>query len=520
MILINYLKCQRLKAMLLTLVFFVCISYAFSQDTVYREFYYPDGKLSSRGLFVKGQPDGYWEGFYPDGSLKSAGWRRAGVLDSIWHFYDPSGYKESEISYLHGLKNGYYSIFRTEDIDDSVVNYLYSKELYINDSKEGTSYYYRLPGYLAETAQFVHNKRNGSTFYFDSLGLIVSYSVYRDGIMLSHQIVNKRDSSGNKVGVWKEFYSNVEIKSEQLYQSGRITGYSKEFDRRGQLISAKLFHNDSLIADSLTKLSFTEPTEFLEVYANGQPRHRGSFHDSLPIGVHRFYDSTGAVISSVSYSSEGIKIAEGIFTDEGFEQGPWKYFFPDGTVSKSGNYRKGKQLGIWKFYYPTGSLLQEGSYVNGKYSGIWKFYNTSAQLLREIEYLNGKENGQCSEYDDSARVVASGMYIDGQREGLWKFITGDQIQTGPYRMGDKHGVWKYYYISSNRLRFSGEFKLGQPDGKHLYFYDNGGKEHEEFWRSGKRIKVWKYYRYHGSLELMVFYKQGKEAQIEHIADDM
>ena len=512
--------CQSIETLFLILAFFVSCNSVFSQDTAYREFYYPDGKVSSRGLFVNGQPDGFWEGFYPDGTFKSAGWRNNGKLDSVWRFFDPAGNRESEINYMLGLKNGYYSTFRTEQIKDSSVNYLYSKELYVNDSKEGISYYYRFPGYLSESARFEHNKRNGTTFYFDSLGVTVAYSVFRDGIMLSHQIVNKRDSNGNKVGIWKEFHANGELKSEQVFQSGHLSGYAKEFDRRGQLISAKLFQNDSLIADSLTYLSFTEPVEFLEVYPNGQPRHRGSYRDSLPIGVHRFYDSTGAVISSVTYSLEGIKTAEGIFTDEGYEQGLWNYFYPDGKLYKSGNYRKGKQLGKWLFYYPSGLLQQEGMYVNDKYSGIWKFYSISGALLREIEYSNGKENGQCTEYDDSARVVASGMYIDGQREGVWNFVTGDQSQSGSFRMGEKHGVWKYNFLSNNQLRFEGEFKLGQPDGTHSYFYDNGGKEHVELWRSGKPVKVWKYYRYHGSLELMVFYKHGKEVRTEHIDDDL
>ena len=520
MIFKNRYICQSIETLFLTLAFLLCSGSVSSQDTAYREFYYPDGKVSSRGLFVNGQPDGFWEGFYPDGTLKSAGWRRAGKLDSVWRFFDPTGKRESEINYLLGLKNGYYHTYKTEVVKDSSVNYLYAKELYVNDSKEGISYYYRLPGYLSESARFEHNKRNGTTFYFDSLGVTVAYSVFKDGIMLSHQIVNKRDSLGNKVGIWKEFHTNGELKSEQVFQSGHLSGYAKEFDRRGQLISAKLFQNDSLIADSLTNLSFTEPTETLELYPNGQPRHRGSFRDSLPIGVHRFYDSTGVVISSVTYSSEGTKHAEGIVTDDGFEQGLWRYFYPDGKLSKSGNFRKGKQLGKWQFYYPTGTIQQEGNYINGKYSGIWKFYNGSGVLLREIEYSNGKENGQCTEYDDSTHVIASGMYIDGQREGMWTVVTGDQSQTGSYRMGEKHGVWKYKYLSNNQLRFEGEFKLGLPDGKHSYFYDNGGKEHEEFWRSGKPVKVWKYYRYHGSLWLMIYYKHGKEIQVEHVAEEM
>ena len=56
-----------------------------------KQFFYPDGSVSSEGTMVNGKPDGYWKSYYQDGTLKSVGKRTNFQLDSIWCFYDEHG---------------------------------------------------------------------------------------------------------------------------------------------------------------------------------------------------------------------------------------------------------------------------------------------------------------------------------------------------------------------------------------------------------------------------------------------
>jgi antitoxin component YwqK of YwqJK toxin-antitoxin module len=74
-----------------------------AQDTIlsngHNVFHYPNGKVSSEGFMVNGQPDGYWKTFYEDGTLKSEGNRKNFLLDSAWRFYDDSGKIVVEINY-------------------------------------------------------------------------------------------------------------------------------------------------------------------------------------------------------------------------------------------------------------------------------------------------------------------------------------------------------------------------------------------------------------------------------------
>ena len=42
----------------------------------FNKFYYPNGQLSSEGVLLNGQPDGYWVSYYPTGVKKSEGNRK------------------------------------------------------------------------------------------------------------------------------------------------------------------------------------------------------------------------------------------------------------------------------------------------------------------------------------------------------------------------------------------------------------------------------------------------------------
>lgn len=488
------------------------------QKVSYREFFYPDGTISSKGYFSNGQPDGYWSNYHPNGKLKSFGKRTNNQLDSVWKFYDPHGLIISEINYLDGNKNGYYLTYEIIKTEDSIFSALKSKELYVQDQKQGRSFYYDFSGYISEEVPFVDGKKHGTAFYYDSSGNKKAYAIWNNGIQISYQLINKTDSLGNKTGIWKDFYPDGSVKSESVYSKNQLSGYTKKFNRNGQLIGAKLYQKDSLINDSVHALSFSDPVEQLKYFDNGQPRFRGMFVESIPIGTHRWYDSTGMVVKSIVYDSTGTKTAEGIFTDKGLKIGRWIYFYPNGLVYKSGNYKKNREHGTWKFYYPTGNLRETGNYLYGKYSGTWTFYHSNGSVLREIEYVDGSEDGLCIEYNDSSVVISEGIYMAGLREGLWNIRSGQLLMSGKYREGERIGQWKYLY-PDNSLRFTGNYRLGRPHGKHKYYYYNSKIEREEIWKNGKKDKIWKYYRKNGTLEMMVFYRRGKERDILYIDEN-
>jgi uncharacterized protein len=122
----------------------------------YQVFKYPNGSISSEGMFKNGKPDGYWKTYYVTGVKRSEGKYTNFKLDSIWLFYDQAGDTTDKISYLFDKQNGYYYKYKK---DPSAGLYVWSKELYAGGRKEGTGYIYFPDGRIQQTISYNSGKR-------------------------------------------------------------------------------------------------------------------------------------------------------------------------------------------------------------------------------------------------------------------------------------------------------------------------------------------------------------------------
>lgn len=485
-----------------------------SQEPEYKKFTYPDGTVSAEGIMRDGKPDGYWKNYYPNGILKSEGNRKNFELDSNWKFYDERGYLQKSISYLYGFKNGYYETYQLVEKFDTAYPALISKELYLNDRKEGTAYLYEIDGSLKQTIPYREGRKEGRGFRFDANGNPVRIDTYRNNVLFSSESINRFDKNGAKTGVWKEFYDDGRIKLEQNYVEGKLNGYQRVYSNSGQLEKAHIFQSDSIIETDSSNFAFAEPEETKLFYADSTLKFRGLFRDSLPIGIHRFYSQQGKIDSACVFSDSGSLLETGIIDENGNRQGSFTEFNENGTVKATGSYLNNLREGKWLFYSADENLLQAGMYKDGKFNGPWKWFYPDGSTHRYEEYASGIEHGKVKEYDSVGTLILKGVYNSGLREGKWLIIEGDSRQLGEYRYGLKIGEWKHFYFPSGKLQFKGEFKAGKPYGKHSYFYEKGNPERFEFYKNGKAHKAWTYYQKDGSVKFIIYYKRGIEQRIE------
>src|SRR6266498_4386036 len=134
---------KRLLSLYLLLGCYVAYAQDKAPQSGYVKFTYPNGNISSEGTMVNGKPDKYWKTYYVNGVIKSEGNRKNLLLDSVWLFYNELGDTLEKINYVLGKKNGYYFKFdNVEEKNSTRKNAMISKELYVNDKREGISYYY------------------------------------------------------------------------------------------------------------------------------------------------------------------------------------------------------------------------------------------------------------------------------------------------------------------------------------------------------------------------------------------
>jgi uncharacterized protein len=495
--------------------FFSCNSPSgFSQDSIkmngYQKFFYPNGSISSEGMMVKGNPDGYWKSYFENGRLKSEGNRKHFELDSTWKFYKEDGKIILEVEYKNGKKNG----IKTTTLDREI-----TKENYRNDIKEGMTRIYSPDHKLKMEIPFINGLEQGFAKEYAPDGTIISLIEYKRGFVIDRLTINRKDKNNLKQGRWYTFYESGSIRQEGMYKDDKKNGYFKEFTEGGDLISVSKYINDikQVEAEEITRLDVQN-----EYYPDGKIKVSATYRNGIPEGIKREYSHEGMIQNSFLYRN-GVITGEGIIREDGSRDGHWKEFYEDGGLKSEGDYKDGKQVGEWKYFYPNGKLEQAGKYSSaGKLTGKWKWYFEMGQLLLEEDYINGIKDGVHTEYDENQNVVEEGEYVNGLEDGPWFSISGDYLERGTYRDGLKNGMWKTYFLfrkeakTDSILSFSGNFIEDNPDGKHIYYWENGKIKDEGLYIMSKKEGDWVLYNWDGTPFLIITYRNGIEIKYDGV----
>ncbi len=485
-----------------------------AQDTVvkngYQKFVYKSGVISSEGSMRDGKPDGYWKSYFENGKLKSEGNRKNFELDSTWKFYNEAGKLILEVSYKKGKKNGLKSSY----LDQETI-----RENFVNDVKEGVTRYYYAGGKLKMEIPFIKGLEQGFAKEYSEEGNIITLIEYKRGFIIDRLKINRRDKNNYRQGRWYTFWDNGRIRQEGYYRDDKKDGYFKDYTENGDLISVTKYVMDEKQPDAAEIKKLDVDNTY---FPDGKLKSSGTSRNGVPEGIYREYNADGQIVNSLFYENGNIT-GEGIFKEDGTKDGHWKEYYAGHELKSEGEYKDGKQAGEWKFYYQSGKLEQAGKFSNsGKILGTWKWYYDNGQLLREEEHQNGVKDGLHTEYDENGKIVEQGDYLNGQEDGPWFSVSGDYLERGTYRDGLKTGKWLTYYLfpkgneTDSILSFSGNFVDDNPDGKHIYYYDNGKVRDEGLYIMGKREGDWLKYNYDGTLFMIINYRNGVEVKYDGI----
>ena len=152
----------------------------------------------------------------------------------------------------------------------------------------------------------------------------------------------------------------------------------------------------------------------------------------------------------------------------------------------------------------------------GRPDGEWKWYFETGQLKREESFKNGQEHGWLTEYNDSGAVILKGEFVDGKEEGEWIYEIGDHREVGNYEYGAKMGVWKHTYLTTDKLKFEGEYFDDLPQNKHTWYFDSGQKMLEGKYVSGVKEGEWRRYNDDGTILISIEYKSGIEDKVDGV----
>ncbi len=487
-------------------VLILCLSATLSAQTdslTFTQFKHKNGAVSSEGYLRKGKPDGYWKTYNEQGQLISEGNRKNYLLDSVWKFYT-NDELTSEITYKDGKRNG---ISKTYTTDEIIIT------PYVADQISGLREIFYKNGAIKQRTPFEKGVEQGLEFDFSEDSVITGITEYRKGFIVSRQRINRKDKNGWKQGAWKFFYPTLIVNIEGTYLNDKKNGYFKYYDTLGNLTHVEKYMNDELETNADEISNVEMKTEY---YPNGTPKLTATYKNGQLEGIAREYDENGKIVKGVVFK-EGKPIATGIIDDRGRFQDNWKEFYPDGKLKAEGRYRNGKRTGKWQFYFSNGELEQTGNYNNGEYDGEWIWYYPDGQQHIVQNYVDGLEDGRFQELSENGTVIAEGDYIEGERHGNWIINTGFERMEGRYRNGERNGKWKTFSAKDKRqISFEGSFVDGIPNGKHVYYQENGKILEEGHYSMGKLNGVWKKYDENGQLYVTIIYKNDDEIRYDHV----
>ncbi len=490
------------------ILFFVVVFVFGQNDDInpdgYNVFYYENGQISSEGYMKEGKPVGYWKNYYEDGILKSEGNRKNFELDSIWKFYDEEGNIKLKINYDKGKKDGIQTTYRKDE---------YMVENYEGGIKEGLTNYFYNDGTLKKSVHFKNGLEHGYAKEFSREGLVIVLIQYKKGFIVSREYINRKDKNDLRQGVWKSFHKNGIIATEATYRNDKLHGYYKMFDNEGNLLRVEKYENGKKIEDAeeIKKLE-----QRIDYYPDGSVKIVGHYNkNDKPDGIRREYDKKGNIIRSYIFSNGRI-IGKGIVDKYGKKQGDWEEYYVIGVLRAKGKYKNNIKIGYWQFFHDNGKLEQEGYFNNlGKYDAEWRWYYPSGHLLREESFLNGVLDGILLEYSDvdTTHIITKGEYLDGLENGEWFYNLGDHHEEGKYVDGMRDGMWRGYHNNGYKS-YEGRFVEDNPNGRHVYYWENGKIRDERNYVMGMKHGIWKKYNFDGSLLLIIQYRNGVEVKYD------
>jgi antitoxin component YwqK of YwqJK toxin-antitoxin module len=207
------------------------------------------------------------------------------------------------------------------------------------------------------------------------------------------------------------------------------------------------------------------------------------------------------------------------------EDGPTKYFFPNGKVSSEGVLVNGKPEGYWRTYYDTGVLRSEGNRRRFQLDSTWRFYAGNGVLQSEINYLADRKEGPSRRFDTTGVLISEEHYVNDLREGLARYYhpNGQVQKEVPFKAGKEEGRG-YEYSADGRvvallqygagmLRKREEINkldaMGLRQGPWKEFHPSGKVKWEGSFVDDRRQGIFKEYDDKGNLKDMVKYDGGQ-----------
>ena len=519
------------------------------------EFYHKNGKLKSKGTLNQKQDKiGEWLFYYDNGQMKEkSGFADGKANGKSQSWYDNGNMLGEEI-YKNGEEDGKATYYFYNGLVKRIVNYK-------NGKKEGAETGYTASGNLSYKTSYKDDKEDGERTDYYNNGNMSTKATYAKGDPIGNFKKFYLDGTlsmegsvaeGKRSGTWKEYYNNGKLKAAYNYNANEIEGEYKEYYDNG-----KVMYQTNYVKNKLEG-------KYEDFDTDGK-LYSESMYEKGRLRDMKFYDKDGKIISNSTsrngsgnftyFDPEGNKTSEGYFTKEGMRNGKSTFYYRNGKVKSTAEYKEGLLQGEKISYYVNGALAAKNLYKDDEQNGYQITYYMNSNKKHEGELQNGYRVGLHIDYDILGNVYSKTDYKNGDIEGYLEYYhptgkmdhemrfsdgwiqnirqfdtTGKIIADVDFPTGSGAYTFKNYagtnFIQSayKHYNLNGEYKVtfangnisqvhynkyGNKDSIQKKFYINGKTEFEGKFRMDERDGKWTYYHENGKLHYSETYNLGR-----------
>ena len=218
------------------------------------------------------------------------------------------------------------------------------------------------------------------------LGLFVSVSF--------GQTINKKDSQGQKQGVWKKPYkNNAAFQYVGQFKDDKPYGVFTYYYESGNIQSKITFSKAGTIGYNLM---YHESSGYLMA--------KGKYVNQLKDSLWVYYDNQGQLKSQETYKLGKLDGQSVTY----YEPVNGQY-----RVAKYNYYKDGLLHGQFKSYYPNTKVKAEGVYKDGQFNGMVKYYHGNGRMERVERYKFAVKHGWWIFYDEKGIQLGKELFWEG-----------------------------------------------------------------------------------------------------------
>jgi hypothetical protein len=118
---------------------------------------------------------------------------------------------------------------------------------------------------------------------------------------------------------------------------------------------------------------------------------------------------------------DGSRQMEGAYTDKGYKDGEFRFYYPNGKLEAQGSYRNNLIYSFWNYYYPNGNKKEKIYYTGDEAAFVITdaFDSTGKSTVKEG---TGKFETFVIDFIDRIRYKVAGEFINGERYGTWEYF--------------------------------------------------------------------------------------------------